>query len=163
LSKSIIKDLLGSCFQNDFLYVRDLSREIGKLHNLKISLPDDKKKQFVELAGGQIYEDIGTREISHWLQQSATGKLKIVLIENIERMTIGAANAFLKTAEEALPGRIIIATTGNSSALLDTIISRAVLVKFQPLPLSELLQLCQEQNIFSDNDSLRELVSRMVM
>jgi DNA polymerase III gamma/tau subunit len=46
-------------------------------------------------------------------------------------MSIGAANALLKTWEEPLANRIIIATTSNKSALLDTILSRAFVVNFQ--------------------------------
>lgn len=58
------------------------------------------------------------------------GTYKVVLLENIERMTNAAANAFLKTFEEPLPNRLIIATTSNRDALLDTIVSRAFLIPF---------------------------------
>lgn len=163
ITRHVVRELLGNYFHNDFLYVRDLSKIMWKTHNLKISLPDDKKKQFVEIPGDHLYEDIGTREISKWLQQAPSGDLKVVLIENIERMTIGAANAFLKTCEEPLPKRLIIATTSNPSALLDTIISRAVLIKFQPLVVDQLMQLCDDQGLFEQDAKLREMICRMVM
>lgn len=57
------------------------------------------------------------------------GKRKVCVLENIERMSLGAANAFLKTAEEPLSGRIILATTTNESGLLETIRSRAWLIQ----------------------------------
>lgn len=53
-------------------------------------------------------------------------------------MSIGAANALLKNLEEPLPGRIIIATTTNKQAILDTILSRAFVVHFQEMRLSEI-------------------------
>ncbi|NOZ43717.1 MAG: hypothetical protein GXP45_00825 [bacterium] len=97
------------------------------------------------------------------LQQSSVGNLKVVLLENIERMTNSAANAFLKTCEEPLSHRIIVATTSNVSSLLDTIVSRAVLIKFHPLSLDEMLQFADEKNIASDDKEFRELLCRMVM
>ena len=45
-------------------------------------------------------------------------------------MTTQASNAFLKTLEEPLDNRIIIATSSNPNYLLDTIRSRATIVQF---------------------------------
>jgi len=45
-------------------------------------------------------------------------------------MTIAAINAFLKTCEEPLPNRIIIATTANKSQIIDTVLSRSILIPF---------------------------------
>ena len=70
--------------------------------------------------------------------------MKVVFLENMERMTIGATNAFLKTLEEPLPGRLIIATTTNKESLLDTILSRAFIVNFQIPALAELEQYLQK-------------------
>jgi len=61
------------------------------------------------------------------------GKQKVVLIENIERINAAAANAFLKNLEEPLPNRLIIATVSHQSQLLDTIISRAIVIRFQSM------------------------------
>ena len=77
------------------------------------------------------YVDMGTRDIVKRCSLSPLGQYKVIFLENIERMTISAANAFLKTFEEPLPGRLIIATTSNKDGLLDTIISRAFIVNFQ--------------------------------
>ena len=33
-----------------------------------------------------MYQDIGTREITKWLQQAPMGKVKVLFIENMERM-----------------------------------------------------------------------------
>jgi len=54
--------------------------------------------------------------------------MKILLIEHIDRATIGAANALLKSLEEPLPNRIIIASTTNKDMMLPTILSRALLI-----------------------------------
>ncbi len=51
-------------------------------------------------------------------------KKKVALIENAERMTSEAQNAFLKTLEDIPPRTVIILTTSNYSYLLPTILSR---------------------------------------
>lgn len=97
------------------------------------------------------------------MQQSAIGKNKIVFLENIERMTTEAANAFLKTCEEPLPKRLIIATTSNPTQLLETIRSRALMIKFNQLSDSELSQWMDGNNIFTNNKELKQLVINMAM
>ena len=89
--------------------------------------------------------------------------MKVVLLENIERMTTEAANAFLKTCEEPLPRRLIIATTSHSSQLLDTIVSRALTIRFQEVSAKELMSFANAQHIFADDPVLKELVCNMSM
>ena len=48
-------------------------------------------------------------------------------------MNLSSANAFLKAAEEPLPGRIIIATTTHPAQIMETIVSRSIVVPFQAL------------------------------
>jgi DNA polymerase-3 subunit delta' len=52
-------------------------------------------------------------------------------------MTTQASNALLKTLEEPLDNRFIIATSSNPNYLLDTIRSRATIIQLYPLPDSE--------------------------
>jgi DNA polymerase III delta prime subunit len=117
---------LGQYYPNDFLYIKDFSIQLKKQHNIKVE--EDRKETYKILLNEHNYKDIGTREINLRLQQSPAGKNKILLIENIERMTISAINAFLKACEEPLPNRIIMATTANKSQILDTVISRAITI-----------------------------------
>jgi DNA polymerase III delta prime subunit len=63
--------------------------------------------------------------------------LKVVYLENIERMTINAANALLKTFEEPLPNRLLVASVSSDDQLLDTIASRAFIIRFHPLSITE--------------------------
>ena len=130
-----MRDRIGQYFYHDFLWIRDLSDVIGKKHILKIETPKDKEDRYIPLdpEGKTHYEDIGIREVNHRLTTSPMGKQKVVLIENIERINAAAANAFLKNLEEPLPNRLIIATVSHQSQLLDTIISRAIVIRFQSL------------------------------
>lgn len=60
-------------------------------------------------------------------------------------MNRAAMNAFLKTCEEPLKNRIILATTSNKSRLLDTIISRAIVIPFFEYSYEELENYCDER------------------
>ena len=98
----------------------------GKSHTLKVEF---KKNDDTDLLNKQEgYEDKGAREINDWLSYAAAGDMKILLIEHIDRATIGAANALLKSLEEPLPNRLIIASTTNKDMMLPTILSRALLI-----------------------------------
>ncbi|MDD3501162.1 MAG: DNA polymerase III subunit delta', partial [Candidatus Cloacimonetes bacterium] len=58
---------------------------------------------------------------------------KVIIIENIEKMNIQAANAFLKTLEEPSDNTVIIMTTTTINSLLPTIISRCQRIEFHPI------------------------------
>jgi DNA polymerase III subunit delta' len=62
------------------------------------------------------------------LSYSPAGDMKILLIEHIDRATVGALNALLKAFEEPLSNRIIIVSTLNKDMILPTILSRALLI-----------------------------------
>ncbi len=126
IAQELIKDLLWDYFTNDFLHIKDFSLQLKKQHNIKVAA--DNNETHKTLLNDYHYKDIGTREINSRLQQSPAGKNKVLLIENIERMWISAINAFLKTCEEPLPNRLIIATTANKSQIIDTVISRAITI-----------------------------------
>lgn len=161
--EDLFRDRLGQYFFNDFLHIRDLSAKLGKRHNLKIETPKDKEDRVIDLWDWKVYEDIGIREINHWLQQSSFSKYKVVFIENIERIVPSAANAFLKTCEEPLPGRIIIATTSHQSQLLDTIISRWLVIRFQELSHNDLIRFADENNIRNDDKEFQIFACNMAM
>ena len=158
----LIKSYLGWFWQNDLLHIKDFSSELGKKHSIKIEY-DKWSETSKTLADDYQYQDLGIREINARLQQSFVGKMKVVLIENIERIVPAAANAFLKTCEEPLPGRLIIATTSHRSQLIDTIISRALVIHFNEVSTEELLQFADEQKFFPDNQELKELVCDMAL
>ncbi len=58
---------------------------------------------------------------------------KILLIKNIERMTIQAANALLKTLEDPPEGTVFLLTTSNVKDIIPTIVSRVRTLKFRTL------------------------------
>ena len=97
---------------------------------------------------GKVYNDIGMRDVVYRLQKSSANGKKILLLENIERMTNAAANAFLKAAEEPLPGTVIVANRYTQSRKLWKLsASRAITIPFQNLTLQEMEQYSNGQMI----------------
>lgn len=61
------------------------------------------------------------------------GGWRIVLVRESHRMTIAAQNALLKTLEEPTPGTLLVLETHRPEALLQTIRSRCIRVRFDRL------------------------------
>ena len=160
--RQLLKEKMGNYFVTDVLQIKDFSEQLEKKHNLKIELKPTAETTKI-LVNEYVYEDIGIREVNKRLQQSAIGKHKIVFLENIERMTTEAANAFLKTCEEPLPKRLIIATTSNPTQLLETTLSRGLMIKFNELSDTELLERMDQNAMFAENAELKQLVCNMAM
>jgi len=159
----LIKSLLGDHFNSDFLHIKDYSNVLWKDHSIKVAIPEAKSEDFNILLKEHNYEDIWVREINKRLSHSSIGKHKIVLIENFHRMTNQAMNAFLKTCEEPLPGKLIIATSSHQSQMLDTVISRSLLIKFNTLKDENLKKICNENNLFVDDLKLQDFVCKISM
>gem|GEM_PF-278515 len=149
LIQSVLPQLVGGVMLQDCLQIQDFSDQwlelkesndklIGTSHSIKIS--SDDAKSVIKLSDGSIYQDYGVREMLAWMATSPAGKRKVLIIENIERMGIGASNALLKTLEEPLTDRLIICTCSNPNQLLPTIVSRGLLIQLYPVPEQELQQ-----------------------
>ncbi len=138
-----IRALLGQYVQQDFLHVQDFSEQLKKPHVCKIETSTTETSDILRKDFG--YEDIGVREVIQRLSKSPSNSRKIVLFENIERMNSHAANALLKSCEEPLPGRLIVATTSAIDRVLPTLVSRAFLLRMQPVAEADIETLLQEQ------------------
>ncbi len=82
------------------------------------------------------------------------GKWKVFIIAQAERMTVEAMNAFLKVLEEPGPENLFILITTDPSLLPETIVSRAVNLRFKPLSQDELKQVLQNMGIEIDEGFL---------
>jgi len=119
--KSLIKELINRIWvlPTDVLFVEDEWKIDGKIHTIKVDSDDDKQPW--------------ARQIAEFLSTTWFWNFKIVFIENIERMTVSSANALLKIFEEPPKWVFIFATTSNKNKILDTILSRAILINMFPL------------------------------
>lgn len=159
---SYLLELLGEFLwpyrYQDLLWIRDCTKELEKTHTLAVETPSSQKT--IPLSNWENYENKWVREISTWLQQSAFSGKKCLLIENLERMSNAAMNAFLKTCEEPLKHRFIFATVSDESAILPTIFSRALVVRFSPLSTSQMLDFLQDKTSIN-NQKLIDIVVKM--
>ncbi len=150
----LINKILGNYSTSDFLWIQDYSSQLGKQHVIKVETTTNSTNYKTLY---EQYRDIGVRDINTWLQQSSFSGKKILLIENIERMTNSAINAFLKTAEEPMTGKLIIATTKNKSLLLDTVLSRALVFSVSEQCSREIIfKKMEEQTFFVEHPELKE-------
>ena len=78
-------------------------------------------------------------------------------------MSNSAINAFLKSAEEPLAGRFIIATVPHISMVLDTIRSRCITIPFNTLNNDEMQKFADENQIFNDDKQLQTVMIAMAM
>lgn len=87
------------------------------------------------------------------LSTTSQGNYKIVIIEDIERLTLPAANALLKTLEEPGEDTLFLLTTNNITQILDTIKSRVRLVKFAHVSNEELEAYLDESGTVVDEST----------
>ena len=83
------------------------------------------------------------------------GAKRVFIVEDADYMNDQAANALLKTLEEPPETSHLILTTTNPMALLATIRSRCQMIRFAPIPASEIEQfLIQQANLPADDARL---------
>lgn len=76
--------------------------------------------------------------------------VKIYIIDHAERMNVQAQNALLKTIEEPPSYVIIFLLTTNREVFLDTIQSRCIHLRMQPLPVEVVAQKLKESYPITD-------------
>lgn len=79
-------------------------------------------------------DDIREQLVSDVMIKPYNGKYKVYIVAEAEKMTVQAQNALLKTLEEPPAYAVILLLTTNASMLLDTILSRCVLLNLKPVP-----------------------------
>lgn len=79
-------------------------------------------------------DDIRTQVNGDVAIKPYSGKYKVYILSEAEKMTAQAQNALLKTLEEPPEYAVIMLLTSNVNALLPTIISRCVVLDMKPVP-----------------------------
>lgn len=79
-------------------------------------------------------DDIRTQVNADVAIKPYSGRHKVYIIGDAEKMTVQAQNALLKTLEEPPEYAVILLLTSNVNALLPTILSRCVMLDMKPVP-----------------------------
>lgn len=82
---------------------------------------------------GEAVKIAETRKIIDTVFMSRQAPYKVVVLQNVERMTTEASNALLKTLEDPPERTLFLLTTDRVQDLLATIISRVRMVRFDKL------------------------------
>jgi len=89
------------------------------------------------------------------------GRYKVYIINDADRMTTQAQNALLKTLEEPPQYAIIILSCIEESKLLETVISRSVLMRLKPAPCGEIRSyLTNEKNVSEEDAEIASAFAR---
>lgn len=111
-----------------------------------ISHPD-----FLLLAPEEDSRNIKIEQVKEIIRQSAfapvLSKYKVCIVDGADKMTADAANSFLKLLEEPPQGWVIILIATAENALLPTILSRVVRLRFNPVDVALVKQLLQKQQL----------------
>lgn len=161
-AKAIIEEILWPYMYSDCLFVQDFEPLTGKYHTIPVEIKNEEKR-YIQFPDETQHENYGVREMNEWLLNSSFSWKRFLLIENIQRMSNSAINAFLKSAEEPLAGRFIIATVPHISMVLDTIRSRCITIPFNTLNNEEMHKFASENLIFNNDKQLQTVMIAMAM
>jgi DNA polymerase-3 subunit delta' len=78
------------------------------------------------------------------------GQRRVAIVDDADWFGIESANCLLKTLEEPPPGAVIILIGTSRSRQLPTILSRAQIIRFQPLPKAVLSEMVVSMKIAPD-------------
>lgn len=91
------------------------------------------------------------RQLCHDLSlKPARGGRKVAIVDDGEDLNDEAANAFLKTLEEPPTGSVLVLIATAAEVLLETIVSRCRLLRFDPLSPDDLRQVLIDRKIADD-------------
>ena len=97
------------------------------------------------------------RAIQAFLQQNAS-QAKVVILENIEDVTVGAMNSILKLLEEPPEGAYIILVSHDAGRILATILSRVRQYAFPQIPSPLQARLIRDVYRVQDQTSLHDFI-----
>lgn len=100
------------------------------------------------------------RELNSSVSLKPYSNYKIYLINDSEKMTVQAQNALLKTLEEPCSYGIIILVTKNEQALLETIRSRCIEVKFSSLSMENINKILKSKGVNSNDANVAAIFAR---
>lgn len=121
---------------------------------IKINSGNHPDVMIIDLEYG---EAIKIEQIRELLNQSKLrpflAEKKVFIINNIENMTLEAANAFLKTLEEPTASSLLLLTTSVPEKNLDTVKSRCHAIYFQSVSSNDLVKQLRENYHMEEKES----------
>jgi len=106
---------------------------------------------FLRIVAQNDKQSLGVQEAQqareHLLRRPVLGSYRVILIQDVDRLTIAGANALLKMLEEPPTFGIILCTTAFVQRLPKTVCSRMQFVHLPPVSTTQTLQVLQQSPI----------------
>ncbi|MFO0959331.1 MAG: DNA polymerase III subunit delta' [Isosphaeraceae bacterium] len=100
------------------------------------------------------------RQLCHDLSlRPARGGRKVAIVDDGDDLNDEAANAFLKTLEEPPPGSVLILIASAAELMLETIVSRCRVLRFDPLSKDDLKQILLDLKVAGTAPDAEKLAS----
>ncbi len=116
----------------------DIKIPCGQCQSCKL-IEKNSHPDTIILTGKENIKIEQTRDLQHQINLKPLGSIyKICIIEDIERLTLEAANSLLKILEEPPYKSVLILTCTTLNYILPTISSRCQIIKFQPVAFTEI-------------------------
>lgn len=100
-------------------------------------------------------EDV--RKLMQNLQMTGDSWKRVLVMQDIDRMTMEASNAMLKMLEEPPPKVLYIFTTSNSRSILETILSRVRTIDFHLMPEEEMVHALKLRYRLEDESKIKRV------
>ncbi len=117
---------------------------------------------FIYLRPEEGSKNIKIDQVKEILKQGAFAPVlsqnKVCIIDGADKMTVDAANSFLKLLEEPPAGWIFILIATAEAAVLPTVLSRVIKIKFTPLAAAEVAQVLKSQGASAEE---AEVIARI--
>lgn len=124
---------------------------------LMIGCPEGKRELPIDLLIGSR-ENRGRTGLCHELAlRPMSADRRIAVIDDAETMNEASANSLLKTLEEPPPGVILFLLCPETDQILPTIRSRCQIIRFSPLPESDIAELLLESGEVTSSEQARTI------
>lgn len=134
-----------------FLLCESNNKPCFKCHNcIRIQNNNHMNVMVIEPTNDMIKKDQIDEFIHELMMTSIEKGPQIGIIKDADKMNLAATNSLLKMLEEPAPNHYIFLLTNNANKLLDTIISRAQVLRFKPLPRKYIVKELNELGVNSD-------------
>jgi len=111
---------------------------------IKIANGNHEDIIYVQKDGASIKDEAIEDMQERFKKKPFAGERNIAIIEDADTMTARAQNRLLKTLEEPFPGAILILLANNSESLIKTILSRCVIMRWNPFVTEDFGELLEE-------------------
>lgn len=115
--------------------------ERGTLDDVQVFRPDGKTFKVAQIERRDKNQPKGVLDHCHFYP--AEGAYRVLILDDVEKLTDAAAPALLKTLEDGVPKTVFILVTSALSQVLPTISSRCTHVEFRPLNNDQVRQIIE--------------------